>query len=147
MTRFHRYPVFRLVSAVSFLLLSTGGVSFAQELESRAKEQRDQQEEKADSPLTFLPSWIKERLPNGVKGDGAPHGFAPAFGDIKRGSGFAPGVAYGYELPTGGVIVPRSSAISSTRPSARVTASKSSRPGPRRQLPLRAVRCLALTAQ
>jgi Omp85 superfamily domain len=105
MTRFHRYPVFRLASAVSFLLLSTGGVSFAQELESRAKEQRDQQEEKADSPLTLLPSLIKERLPNGVKDGGAPHGFAPAFGDIKRGSGFAPGVAYGYELPTGGVIV------------------------------------------
>jgi hypothetical protein len=53
----------------------------------------------------LLPSWIKVRLPKDENKEDGPHGFAPSFGDIKRGSGFAPGVAYGYELPTGGLIV------------------------------------------
>lgn len=105
MTRFHRAVLFRLGSAVSLVLVSMGGVSFAQESEPGAKKQRDQKEEKADSPLTLLPPWIKQRLPKDEDHDGGPHGFAPSFGDIKRGSGFAPGVAYGYELPTGGLIV------------------------------------------
>jgi hypothetical protein len=107
MTRFLRPALFRRASAVSLLLVSMGGVSFAQEAEPRAKDQRDQPQEKqenADPPLSFLPSWIKKRLPKDERTD-RPHGFAPAFGDIKRGSGFAPGVAYGYELPTGGVII------------------------------------------
>ena len=34
-----------------------------------------------------------------------PQGFAPSFGDIKRGSGFAPGVAYAHTLSSGGVVV------------------------------------------
>jgi len=108
MTSFWQHPIVRLASAISLLLLSMGGATFAQESESRAKganEPSDQREEKGDSPTAFLPSWIKQRLPKGEQAEGDKSGFAPAFGDIKRGSGFAPGVAYRQSLPGGGVVV------------------------------------------
>src|SRR5262245_36679648 len=103
MTRFHHLAL-RRASAVLLLLLSEA-VLVAQEAATSATAQGDQQKEKTESPIPFLPLWVKRRLSRIQKTDGAPHGFMPAFGDIKRGSGFAPGVGYGLPLPGGGVIV------------------------------------------
>ncbi len=103
MTRFH-HPAFRLASAALFLLVSEVP-SMAQPAAVAANEQRDQPEEKTDSQKPLLPAWAKRRLSRFEPTDAAPHGLAPAFGDIKRGSGFAPGAGYGQVLFGGGVIV------------------------------------------
>jgi len=87
------------------VLLLSEAVSIAQEPATSATEQSDQQEEKADVPLPFLPLWVKRRLSRIQQNGGVPNGFMVAFGDIKRGSGFAPGAGYGQPLPGGGVIV------------------------------------------
>lgn len=111
MTSFHQHLPLRLASAVLLQLLSVAGATFAQEAGSREreKEQTAQQEEKDDSFLTFLPERIRRRVERIKQADStgaeAPHGFAPTFGDIKRGSGFAPGVAYGQSLPSGAVVI------------------------------------------
>ena len=104
MTKLDHHSTLRCASAVLFLLLAATGSS-AQEEAADAKEPSDQQEKKVDSPMAFLPSWIKERVSKIQQSDGRPHGFAPSFGDIKRGSGFAPGVGYAHTLSSGGVVV------------------------------------------
>lgn len=104
MTKLDHHSTLRCASAVLFLLLAATGSS-AQEEAADAKEPSDQQEKKADSPMAFLPPWIKERVSKIQQPDGTPHGFAPSFGDIKRGSGFAPGAAYAHTLSGGGVVV------------------------------------------
>jgi hypothetical protein len=103
MTRFYQ-PALRLASAVLFLLASEA-ISIAQEPATSTTEQNDRQEEKAGSPVPFLPPWAQRRLSGILQADGPPHGFMPAFGDIKRGSGFAPGAGYAHPLSARGVIV------------------------------------------
>lgn len=103
MTRFH-HPAIRLASAVLFLFVSEAA-SMAQEPATSAKEQNDGQEEKAGAPVPFLPPWAKRRLSGIMQADGPPHGFMAAFGDIKRGSGFAPGAGYVHPLSGGGVVL------------------------------------------
>jgi hypothetical protein len=106
MTPFHQHVHYRLASAV-VLLLSLTGLTFAREPSTRETEQTAQQDDKDDSLLSRLPERVRRHLEK-IKqaGDtGAPDGFAATFGDIKRGSGFAPGVAYGHSLPSGTVVV------------------------------------------
>ena len=103
MTRFH-HPALRFASAVLCLLVSAAA-SVAQEPVTSTTEQKDPQEEKVDSPIPFVPPWAERRLSGILQADGPPHGFMPAFGDIKRGSGFAPGAGYAHPLSAGGVIV------------------------------------------
>jgi hypothetical protein len=87
------------------LLLTFDRPSFAQEPGSRAEEQARQQEAKARSTTTYQPSWIERRLLalEDAGGFGTARGFVVQFGDIKRGSGFAPGVAYGRTTAAGAV--------------------------------------------
>src|SRR5882672_3262264 len=109
MTSFHQRLPLRLVSAVLLQLLCGAGATYAQDAGSRENEQTARQEEKDDAFLTFLPEWVRRRVERITQADstgtGSPHGFAPTFGDIKRGSGLAPGVAYGLSLPSGAVVI------------------------------------------
>src|SRR4029453_1263140 len=104
MTKLEHHSTLRCASTVLFFLLTATGSS-AQEEAADPKEPSGKQEQKADSPMAFLPSWMKERVSKIQQSDGTPHGFAPSFGDIKRGSGFAPGVAHAQTLSSGGVVV------------------------------------------
>lgn len=89
--------------AVVLSLLPT--ISTAQEPASRAEEQAKQQEEKARSATPYQSSWLEQRLLSveNAGGFGTARGFVVKFGDIKRGSGFAPGVGYGYTTASGSV--------------------------------------------
>ncbi len=102
MTRFH-HPAIRFASAVLLLLVSDAA-SMAQE-PAPGPTESDRQEEKTDSPVPFLPTWAKRRLSGFLQADRPPHGFVAAFGDIKRGSGFAPGAGYAHPFSGGGVVV------------------------------------------
>src|SRR3954467_9823003 len=87
------------------LLLSFVQIAFAQEPGSRAEEQAREQEAKARNLSTYQPSRVEQRLLSieNAGGFGVARGFVVKFGDIKRGSGFAPGVGYGYTTGTGAV--------------------------------------------
>lgn len=87
-----------------FFSVQTG---FAQEPGSRAEEQRQQQEAKAQALTHYQPSWIERRLLSmeDAVGGGVARGVVVQFGDIKRGSGFAPGVGYGYTTARGVSVV------------------------------------------
>jgi Omp85 superfamily domain len=80
-------------------------ISFAQEPGSRAEEQASEQEAKARNLTSPPSSWIEQRLLSveNAGGFGTARGFVAKFGDIKRGSGFAPGVGYGYTTASGAV--------------------------------------------
>ncbi len=86
-------------------LLFVADRSIAQEPGSRAEEQARAQEEKARTLTTYQPSLIEQRLLSieNAGGFGVARGFVVKFGDIKRGSGFAPGVGYGYTTASGAV--------------------------------------------
>src|SRR4051794_28378457 len=92
----------RCVLTAALLFVATR--SIAQEPGSRAEEQAHAQEEKART-LTTYPSLIEQRLLSieNAGGFGVARGFVVKFGDIKRGSGFAPGVGYGYTTASGAV--------------------------------------------
>ena len=93
----------RCVSAA--LLLFLPAITSAQEPGSRAEEQASQQEAKARNLTPSSSSWIEQRLLKieNAGGFGTARGFVVKFGDIKRGSGFAPGVGYGYTTASGAV--------------------------------------------
>jgi surface antigen Omp85-like protein len=93
----------RCVSAA--VLLSLPAIASAQEPGSRAEEQAKQQEAKARTLTTYRSLWIEQRLLSieNAGGFGTARGFVVKFGDIKRGSGFAPGVGYGYTTASGAV--------------------------------------------
>jgi Omp85 superfamily domain len=96
----------RLLRSVSAaILLFLPAISSAQEPGSRAEEQASQQEAKARSLTTYRSSWIEQRLLSveNAGGFGTARGFVVKFGDIKRGSGFAPGIGYGYTTASGAV--------------------------------------------
>jgi hypothetical protein len=94
-----------LRSLPAVLLLSFGQTAFAQEPASRAEEQAREQETKARNLTPYQPPWIEQRLVSieDAGGFGVARGFVVTFGDIKRASGFAPGVAYGYTTASGAV--------------------------------------------
>src|SRR6476619_5436761 len=89
----------------SILLISVAQTASGQEPGSRAEEQARQQEEKARSLSTYVSPWIEQRLlaVENAGGFGMARGLVVKFGDIKRGSGFAPGVGYGYTTSGGAV--------------------------------------------
>lgn len=91
----------------SILLISVAQTASAQEPGSRAEEQARQQEEKARSLSTYVSPWLEQRLlaVENAGGFGMARGLVVKFGDIKRGSGFAPGVGYGYTTSGGAVFV------------------------------------------
>ena len=92
----------RFLTAILFLAhLQT---AFAQEPGSRAEEQARQQEAKARNLKTYVSPWIEQRLlaVENAGGFGVARGVVVKFGDIKRGSGFAPGIGYGYTTSGGG---------------------------------------------
>lgn len=93
----------RCVSAALLLILPA--ITSAQEPGSRAEEQASQQEAKARNLTPSPSSWIEQRLlrVENAGGFGTARGFVVKFGDIKRGSGFAPGVGYGYTTASGAV--------------------------------------------
>jgi hypothetical protein len=91
----------RFLTAILFLAhLQT---AFAQEPGSRAEEQARQQEAKARNLKTYVSPWIEQRLlaVENAGGFGVARGVVVKFGDIKRGSGFAPGIGYGYTTSGG----------------------------------------------
>src|SRR3954468_7834216 len=93
----------RCVLTAALLFVATR--SIAQEPGSRAEEQARAQEEKARTLTTYQPSLIEQRLLSieEAGGFGVARGFVVQFGDIKRGSGFAPGVGYGHTMANGAV--------------------------------------------
>jgi surface antigen Omp85-like protein len=94
----------RFLTAILFLAhLQT---AFAQEPGSRAEEQARQQEAKARNLKTYVSPWIEQRLlaVENAGGFGVARGVVVKFGDIKRGSGFAPGIGYGYTTSGGGAL-------------------------------------------
>ena len=79
---------------------------FAQEPGSRAEEQARQQEAKARTLTSYKSLWIERQLlaVENAGGFGVARGLVVKFGDIKRGSGFAPGIGYGYTTSSGGTV-------------------------------------------
>jgi len=98
-------PRLLLSSVVAVLLLSFAQIAFAQDAGSRAEEQAREQEAKARTLTTYQPPWIEQWLLSieEAGGFGVARGFVVQFGDIKRGSGFAPGVGYGHTMANGAV--------------------------------------------
>src|SRR3954464_14397485 len=98
-------PRLLLSSVVAVLLLSFAQIAFAQDAGSRAEEQAREQEAKARPLTTYQPPWIEQWLLSieEAGGFGVARGFVVQFGDIKRGSGFAPGVGYGHTMANGAV--------------------------------------------
>lgn len=92
-------------SFLAILFLSVVHTASAQEPGSRAEEQARQQEAKARTLATDQSPWIEQRLLSieNAGGLGIARGWVAKFGDIKRGSGFAPGVGYGYTASGGAV--------------------------------------------
>ena len=92
-------------SLLPILLLSCVHSASAQEPGSRAEEQARQQEAKARTLTPYQSPWIEQRLLSieNAGGFGVARGWVVKFGDIKRGSGFAPGVGYGYTSSSGAV--------------------------------------------
>lgn len=79
----------------------------AQEPASRAEEQARQQQEKARSLAPYKQNWIERRVFDieQAGGFGAARGLFVAFGDIKTGSGFALGPAYGRTFNSGAIVI------------------------------------------
>jgi hypothetical protein len=93
--------------AAGFFIVAVLGTAQAQEPGSRAEEQARQQEEKARALKAYKGPWIERQLLAIEKagGFGVARGLFVTFGDIKRGSGFALGPAYGKTFASGAVVV------------------------------------------
>lgn len=92
---------------VTALTLVSAAPLRAQEPESRAEEQARQQQEKARALAPYRQHWIERRI-FGIEqagGFGAAKGLVVAFGDIKSGSGFALGPAYGHTFNSGAIVI------------------------------------------
>lgn len=85
------------------LLLTCTNAAFAQDAGSRAEDEARKQHQKAARLSTHRPNPIERRIleieHEGGLGNGT--GFFVTFGDIKRGSGFAAGPAFGWVRPSG----------------------------------------------
>jgi len=94
-------------TAVMFvaLLLLSAAASRAQEPGSRAEQQAREQEEKSRSLSAYKPGFFERQILSIEEsgGFGVARGVFVTFGDIKRGSGFALGPAYGKAFASGAV--------------------------------------------
>jgi hypothetical protein len=90
----------------AILFIAFVQTAFAQEAGSRAEEQARQQEAKARTLTSYKSLWIERQLLSieNAGGFGVARGLVVKFGDIKRGSGFAPGIGYGYTTSSGGAV-------------------------------------------
>ncbi len=97
----------KLLVIAAFVAGASVETARAQEAGSRAEEQARQQEEKARATKAYQPSWIERQLLSieQAGGFGVVRGLFVTFGDIKRGSGFALGPAYGKTLSSGTVLL------------------------------------------
>ena len=89
------------------LLLTSTLTVFAQDAGSRAEEEARKQQQKAASLSAYKPNFIERRILEIENEGGLGQRTGPfvAFGDIKRGSGFAAGPAFGWVRPNGFKIV------------------------------------------
>jgi hypothetical protein len=94
----------RFLTAILFIAFVQ--TAFAQEPGSRAEEQARQQEAKARTLTSYQSLWIERQLlaVENAGGFGVARGLVVKFGDIKRGSGLAPGIGYGYTTSSGGAV-------------------------------------------
>jgi hypothetical protein len=93
-----------LLPFVATLVLAAAP-GLAQEPASRAEEHAQKQQKKAGAAHPEPRNWIEQRIldiENGG-GFGTPRGVMATFGDIKKGSGLAPGVAFGKLFNNGSV--------------------------------------------
>jgi len=93
----------RVLAFITCLLVASAGLVRAQEVGSRAEEQAREQQEKARNLSPNRPGFFERQIlaMERAGGFGVPHGLFVTFGDIKRGSGFAMGPAYGRVLASG----------------------------------------------
>jgi hypothetical protein len=93
--------------AAGLLVVAVLGTARAQEPGSRAEEQARQQEEKARALKNYKGPWIERQLLaiEEAGGFGVARGLFLTFGDIKRGTGFALGPAYGKTFASGAIVV------------------------------------------
>lgn len=100
------YHVRSMITA-ALLVGALLGTARAQEPGSRAEEQARQQEEKARVAKAYTPPWIERQLLSieQAGGFGVARGLFVTFGDIKRGSGFSLGPAYGKTFTSGTVVI------------------------------------------
>lgn len=98
---------FRVVLTAALLAGTTLATVRAQEPGSRAEEQTQQQAQKAQTLSAYRAPWIERQLLaiEQAGGFGVARGLFVTFGDIKRGSGFALGPAYGRTFGSGAVVV------------------------------------------
>jgi Omp85 superfamily domain len=96
----------RRALSILALLIATAGAAGAQEPESRAAETAQRQKEKALGKGTSRHNWFEQRLLNIERagGLGVTSGWFVTFGDIKSGSSFAMGPAYGKLFDNGALI-------------------------------------------
>lgn len=95
----------RLITAITVWVVLAAALA-GQEPETRAEGIARKQQEKAASAAVRPPNWIEERLLaiERAGGLGVTNGWFVTFGDIKSGSGFALGPAYGKLLDNGALI-------------------------------------------
>jgi hypothetical protein len=91
---------------VGVLLAALASPAAAQEPETRAEELWRKQQEKAARVAPYKPFWIEKRLfaIERAGGLGVTNGWFVTFGDIKSGSGFAGGPAYGKLFDNGTLV-------------------------------------------
>ena len=95
------------IMTAGLLVVAVLATARAQEPGSRAEEQARQQEEKARNLKAYKEPWIERQLLaiEDAGGFGVARGLFVTFGDVKRGSGFAIGPAYGKTFASGAAVV------------------------------------------
>src|SRR5260221_1222175 len=95
------------IMTAGLLVVAVLATARAQEPGSRAEEQARQQEEKARALKPYKEPWIERQLLAVEEAGcfGVSRGLFVAFGDVKRGSGFAMGPAHGKTISTGAVML------------------------------------------
>ena len=96
----------RCVLSILALVIATVCPAAAQEVETRAADNAQKQTEKAARTEGYRPNWFEQRLLTIERagGLGVTSGWFVTFGDIKSGSGFALGPAYGKLFDNGALI-------------------------------------------
>jgi len=97
----------RVLPLLLILLLAWAATASSQEAGSRAEEDARKQQEKAARLSAYKPNFIERRVLEIEHEGGLGHRTGPfvTFGDIKRGSGFAGGPAFGWVGRTGVKVV------------------------------------------
>lgn len=96
----------RRLIPVGVLLAVLASPAAAQEPETRSEELARQQQDKATRLTPYTPFWVEKRLYDLERagGLGITNGWFVTFGDIKSGSGFAGGPAYGKLFDSGTLV-------------------------------------------